>query len=155
MDQPRPPFLLTYDPAVPILCIDPKPILANEHKEVRIKTVLCQVTLVTNQQENSSLPPQPILCFSFLNIYIYLFVWLCRDLVAAQGIFVATCRIFSCGMWDLQLQHVGSQLWHVGSSSLTRDETWAPCIGSVESQPLDHQRSSPQPVLNNGIVYCN
>ena len=26
-------------------------------------------------------------------------------------------------------------------SSLTRDQTQAPCIGSVESQPLDHQGS--------------
>ena len=33
----------------------------------------------------------------------------------------------------------GSQLQHVGSSSLTRDRTWAPCTGSSESQPLDHQ----------------
>ena len=44
---------------------------------------------------------------------------------------------------------VGSQLWHVGlfqlqhveSSSLTRDQTRAPSIGSAESQPLDHQGS--------------
>ena len=35
----------------------------------------------------------------------------------------------------------GSQLQHVGSSSLTRDRTWAPCTGSSESQPLDHQGS--------------
>ena len=26
-------------------------------------------------------------------------------------------------------------------SSLTREQTQAPCIGSVESQPLDHQAS--------------
>ena len=26
------------------------------------------------------------------------------------------------------------QLWHVGSSSLTRDQAWTPCIGSMESQ---------------------
>ena len=32
---------------------------------------------------------------------------------------------------------------HVRSSSLTRDRTWAPCIRSVESYPLDHQ-GSPQ-----------
>ena len=32
---------------------------------------------------------------------IYLFIWLCQVLVVAQGIFVALCRIFSCGMWDL------------------------------------------------------
>ena len=30
---------------------------------------------------------------------------------------------------------------HEGSSSLTRDRTWAPCIGSSESQPLRHQGS--------------
>ena len=30
-------------------------------------------------------------------------------------------------------------LQHVGSSSLTRDCTWAPCIGIMESEPLDRQ----------------
>ena len=30
---------------------------------------------------------------------------------------------------------------HLGSSSLTRDQTVAPCIGSVECQPLHHQGS--------------
>ena len=30
------------------------------------------------------------------------------------------------GMWDLQLQYVGS-------SSLTRDQPWAPCTESAES----------------------
>ena len=34
---------------------------------------------------------------------------------------------------------IESQLWHVGSSSLTRDQTQPPCIRSAESQPLDHQ----------------
>ena len=34
-----------------------------------------------------------------------------------------------------------SSWWHVGSSSLTRDWTQAPCIGSTESQPQDHQWS--------------
>ena len=48
-----------------------------------------------------------------------------------------------CGMQDLwsSLQHVrslvalhtNSELWHVGSSSLTRDWTWGPCAGSLES----------------------
>ena len=31
----------------------------------------------------------------------------------------------------------------MGSSSLTRDWTWAPYIGSLESLPLEHQESSP------------
>ena len=33
-------------------------------------------------------------------------------------------------MW-LCMQHV--HLWHAGSSSLIRDQTLAPCIGSLES----------------------
>ena len=32
----------------------------------------------------------------------------------------------------------------MGSTSLMRNWTWAPCFGSAESQPLDHQRS-PKP----------
>ena len=39
-----------------------------------------------------------------------------------------------CGTQNLQLQHVGS-------GSGTRGRTQAPCIGSVESQPLDRQGS--------------
>ena len=34
-----------------------------------------------------------------------------------------------------------SYLWHVGSSSLTRDGTQASYIGSMESWSLDHQAS--------------
>ena len=36
---------------------------------------------------------------------------------------------------------------HVGSSSLTRDGTWVPCIGSSESKLLDHQGSPTSLVL--------
>ena len=32
-------------------------------------------------------------------------------------------------------------LQHVGSSSLTRDQIWASCIGSTQSWPPDHQGS--------------
>ena len=65
---------------------------------------------------------------------IYLFR-LCRVLVAACGTFlaawgflVAACGLLSCSM-------------HAGSRSPTRDQTRAPCIGSTESYPLDHQGS--------------
>ena len=48
-------------------------------------------------------------------------------------IFMAV-RGLSCSTRDLQ-----SPLWHVGSSSLIRNESQAPCIGSMESYPLDYQ----------------
>ena len=35
----------------------------------------------------------------------------------------------------------------MGSSSLTRDRTQDPCVGSVESQPLDHQGSPVNAIL--------
>ena len=38
-----------------------------------------------------------------------------------------------------------SLLQHARSSVLTRDQTWVPCIGIVESQPLDHKGSSTRP----------
>ena len=63
-------------------------------------------------------------------LFIYL-LWPRQVLVAAHGIFTAA-RGLSCGM-------------RVGSSSLTRDRTWAPCIGSTEPYPLDHQ-GSPQTI---------
>ena len=50
--------------------------------------------------------------FSIVTGFKKLFIWLHHVLVAA-------CRIFSCGMWDL--------------SSLTRGQTQAVCMGSVES----------------------
>ena len=47
----------------------------------------------------------PILLF---NIYLFIYFWLCQVLVAAHGIFIVACRIFSCSMqtlscdmWDL------------------------------------------------------
>ena len=51
-------------------------------------------------------------------------------IVAHRNLFFFSCcmRILSCGI-------------HAGSSSLTGDWTWAPCIGSKESYPLDHQGS--------------
>ena len=44
-------------------------------------------------------------------------------------------RTPSCGMWTLSCS------MHEGSSSPTRYWTRAPCIGSAESYPLDHQGS--------------
>ena len=50
-----------------------------------------------------------------------IFTWLHQVSFAACGPF-NVCR---------SLQFL--QLWHVGSSSLTGDQTWAACIGNVQS----------------------
>ena len=62
-----------------------------------------------------------------------IFIWLRQSYLQHVGslIFVAACGIFSCGS--------RTQVWHVGSSSLTRDQAWAPL--HPESQPLDHHGS--------------
>ena len=59
---------------------------------------------------------------------IYLFIWLRQVLGAALGSFDLHCR-----MLDLQLWHANSELLHVGSSSLTGDQTQVPCIVNMES----------------------
>ena len=70
---------------------------------------------------SSSLKPDPrVIIYS-----VYLFL---------TFFFFFGCTCLSCGMWDLSLSHVGS-------SSLTRDRTQAPCIGSMESWPLDTEKS--------------
>ena len=63
----------------------------------------------------------------FLNIYLFI--------LAVPGLscnmwdlLIAACRLLSCGMRAV-------------SSSPTRDRTQDPCIGSVESYPLNHQGS--------------
>ena len=62
------------------------------------------------------------------HIHVFNFIQLCW-VFAAHKIF-SLCH----GMPDFQLQHVGS-------SSLTRGQTSLPSIGSLQFQPLDHQRS--------------
>ena len=57
-------------------------------------------------------PVSHAMVLSFIYIYIYIFYLVYQILVAA-------CKIF--------------QLWNVVSSSLNRDQTWAPYTGSMES----------------------
>ena len=52
--------------------------------------------------------------------------------VALLFIYLAASGL-CCGMQDLQPRHANSWLRHVGSSSLTRSQAQAPCIGSTES----------------------
>ena len=64
------------------------------------------------------------LFFMFFNIY--LFIWLCRVLAAAHGIFH-----LHFSPWYLSLWLSGSYLWHVESSSPTRDQTQSPYLGNA------------------------
>ena len=61
------------------------------------------------------------------SITVFVFHFICYKYFFSL---IKSFHLFSC---------TGSQLRHMGSSSLTRDRTWVPCIGSKESQPVDHQ----------------
>ena len=63
--------------------------------------------------------------------------------------------IYLFGCAGSQLRRTGSSLQHEGSCSLTRDRTWAPCIGSVASQPLDHQGSPRRSILLTNFLLYN
>ena len=81
-------------------------------------------------------------------------------------------NVYLLGCTRSQLQHVGSsiifasflifiaacgifQSQPAGSSSLTRDQTQAPCIGNRESQPLDHQEVPVFPSLHRNEHACS
>ena len=66
---------------------------------------------------------------TFLLFFMFiLFIWL-------QWVLAVTCGVF-------KLPHENTQWQHMGSSSPIRYQTWAPCSGSSESYPLDHQGGS-------------
>ena len=57
----------------------------------------------------------------------------------SQHVFFGNKMLFKIFIFIYLFDCARSQLWHVRSSSLTRDRTWGPCIVSAETQPLDHQ----------------
>ena len=69
-----------------------------------------------------------VLAFFFYFKYLFIYFGCVGSSLLHVGSFSCGMRTLSCGML-------------VGSSSLTRDLTRAPCIGSTESYPLDHQGS--------------
>ena len=89
---------------------------------------------------NSNLHPEKI--YKILHVWLLLFI---PQVSIAFLILFLCVYLFGC---------TGSQLRPVGSSSLTRAWTWAPCIGSSESQPLDH-RGSPLLVHSYACVYMS
>ena len=65
------------------------------------------------------------------------------DFLADMFVFVfiyLAARCLNCSLWDLgsSIFFAACELLVVGSSSMTRDGIWAPCIGNVESQPLNY-----------------
>ena len=83
-----------------------------------------------------NLPTSPRLRILKKNFFKYLFIYIL--ILAAPGL--------SCGTRDLRCSTQAlSCCVHAGSSSPTGDRTWAPCIGSAESYPLDHQGSPKNP----------
>ena len=68
--------------------------------------------------------------FYNLDIFIYVSMWPRKEKIHSFSFL----KIF------VYLSVLG-QLWHVGSSSLIRDQARAPYFESAESQPLEHQRS--------------
>ena len=86
------------------------------------------------------------------NIYLFILalpVLSCcmQDLHCSMwDLLVVACGFLSCGTWAL------SWGMHAGSSSLTRDWTQAPCIGSAECYPLDHQGSPPSSVFLISVI---
>ena len=75
-----------------------------------------------------------------LQVVILLFPHVTEGKVRAQAL---VCHLYflapRCGMWDL--------------SSLTRDQTLIPCIGSMEYQSLDLQGSSSGATLDTGSIF--
>ena len=91
---------------------------------------------------------ESLMTYIFKKIYIF-------NYLAMLGLSYGTW-IFDtcCSMWDLQLQHANSLLCHEESSSLTRDQTQAPCIGNTQSYPLDHQ-GSPCAACSIPLIYMS
>ena len=79
--------------------------------------------------------------FEDFNILFYLPIWLCCALVVAFRTFD-----LHCFMWDLQLLLMNSQLWHVGSSFLTRDQTPGPLCWD---QSLSHGTTREVPIVTH------
>ena len=61
-------------------------------------------------------------------------------LVTACGLLSRGMVTLSCGM-------------HAGSSSRTGAQTWALCIGSVESYPLDHQGTPEADIFHEHLLH--
>ena len=83
---------------------------------------LCQYLRVANFHRMSHVKSNILHTLTSLSLMTnFLFTFTCLALLG-----------LGCGTWSLQLQHMNSQMRHIGSSFLSRDQTQAPCIGSGE-----------------------
>ena len=109
----------------------------NQHPVCRLHG-LGRAVALSYERPGSEL--SPVCSFFFFNIYLLIYL-------AAQGLSSSTqdlcCHVWPlrCRVWALLVAAYRLLLQHTGSSSLTTDRTRAPCTGSTESYPLDHQGS--------------
>ena len=91
-----------------------------------------------------------IFCVCELSIHAFPPIFYHLSLFSPLNIYFFKYSFIYLAVFDLShgTQDLQSSLGPVGSSSLTMNQTQAPCFGSAESQPLDHQTSlSPQCLL--------
>ena len=92
-------------------------------KRLLISWLQSPSAVILEPRKRKSATASPSICREAMGPeFVYLFIWLCQVLVAARGTFDLGCDVqdlFSCGM--------------LGSSSLTKNQTQAPCIVSTES----------------------
>ena len=90
------------------------------------------VTTVQYQNRKMTLESSLVLfhCLPVLHLFFlaYIFVWLHQDLAVAHGIFALPRG--TRGLSVAALEHLVNG--HVRCSSLSRDQTQVPCIGSLE-----------------------
>ena len=72
------------------------------------------------------------ICIAFFYIYIYFF-YIYIYLLFIYLLIYLTVPVIACGIVDLSRGIMDHELRHAGSSSLTRDQTHAPCFGSSVS----------------------
>ena len=78
--------------------------------------------------------PSEDICIAFFYIYIYIFnIYIFIYLFIIYLFIYLTVPVIACGIFDLSCGIMDHELRHAGSSSLTRDQTHAPCIGSSVS----------------------
>jgi len=96
-------------------------------------------------------------------VWMYMYVYVCISVCICMCMCVCIyfgCTEYSLWCWGFSsfavsrcgLSSCSACAWSQLLSSPTRDRTWTPCLGSMESHPLDHKyhRTSHQPADSDG-----